>query len=53
MIIEFLALKLLPNHNLWFQQDGALAHTAVMNMAALGHLFPQHLIFFSLGLFEK
>jgi hypothetical protein len=33
MISEFLALKLPPNHNLWFQQDGATAHTAVIILA--------------------
>ena len=33
------ALKLPPNYNLWFQQDGAVAHTSVINMAEL-RLFP-------------
>jgi len=40
MINEFITAKLPPNHNLWFQQDGATAHTAVIRMAAL-RLFPQ------------
>jgi hypothetical protein len=46
MINEFVALKLPPNHNLWFQQDGVMAHMAVISVASLGHLFLQHLIFF-------
>jgi len=44
MINEFLAPKLPPNHNLWFQQDGATAHRAVISMAALRLLFPQRVI---------
>jgi hypothetical protein len=40
MINEFLALKLPPNHNLRFQQDGATAHTAVISMP----LFQQRVI---------
>jgi hypothetical protein len=39
MVNEFLAPKLPPNHNLWFQQNGATAHTAVIRMAAPCHLF--------------
>ena len=38
MINEFLVPVLLPNHNLWFQQDGATAHMAVIRTAAL-HAF--------------
>ena len=30
MTNEFLAPKLPPNHNLWFQQDGATAHKVVI-----------------------
>jgi len=30
MINEFLASKLPQNHNMWFQQDGAMAHMAVI-----------------------
>lgn len=30
--------------DLWFQQDGATAHTARASMAVLRHLFPNHLI---------
>ena len=43
MIKEFLATKLPPNHNLWFQRNGAAAHTAVIRMAAPRHLFPQQM----------
>jgi hypothetical protein len=46
VINEFLAPKLPPNHNLWFQQDGAMAHMAVISMSLLGCLFLHHLIFF-------
>jgi len=46
MINEFLALKLPPNQNLWFQQDGAMAHLAVISVALLVSLLLQHLIFF-------
>jgi len=42
MINEFLSPNLpLNNGTLWFQQDGATAHTAVISIAALHHLFPQ------------
>ena len=41
MINEFLAPKLPPHHNLWFQQDGATSHTAVISVAALRSLFSQ------------
>jgi hypothetical protein len=41
MINEFLATKLPPNHNLWFQQDDTLPHTAVISIAVLHCLFPQ------------
>jgi hypothetical protein len=34
MINEFLAPKLPPKHNLWFQQDGTAAHMAVIKMTA-------------------
>jgi len=44
IIIEFLAPKLPQNHNLWFQQNGAKAHTAVISMAVLHLLFPQRVI---------
>jgi len=45
MINEFLSLNLPPNNGtLWFQQDGATAHTAVISMAALRHLFLQWVI---------
>lgn len=40
IINEFLALKLPPNHDLWFQQDGATAHSAVISMP----LFQQRVI---------
>jgi hypothetical protein len=43
-INEFLALKFPPNHNLWFQQDGAGTHTAVKSITAICHLFPQRVI---------
>jgi len=39
MINEFLAPKLPPHHNLWFQQDGATSHTAVISVAALRRVF--------------
>ena len=42
--VFILAPKLPPNHNLWFQQDGSTAHTAVISMAALSLLFPQRMI---------
>jgi hypothetical protein len=44
MIDEFLSPKLPPVHNLWFQQFGATAHTAVVSMAGLRCLFPQRVI---------
>jgi hypothetical protein len=44
MINEFLATKLPPNHNLWFQQDGATPHMTVINMAVLHRLFPQQVL---------
>jgi len=40
-----IAPKLPPNHNMWFQQDGAMAHTTVINMAELHSLFLQWVIF--------
>jgi hypothetical protein len=43
MINEFLAPKLPPNHNVWFQQNGATSHTAVIRMAAPHLLFPQRM----------
>jgi len=43
MINEFLAPKLPPNHNLWFQQNDSTAHTAMIRMAAPHHLFPQRM----------
>ena len=42
IIIEFVAPKLQPNRNLWFQQDGAMPHMTVINMAVFHHLFPQN-----------
>jgi hypothetical protein len=42
-----IAPKLPPNHNLWFQQDGAMAHTAVINLGELHCLFLQQVIFCS------
>jgi hypothetical protein len=45
MINEFLSLNLPPNSGtLWFQQDGASAHRAVISIAAFRHLFPQRVI---------
>jgi hypothetical protein len=44
MINEFLSPNLPPNHTLWFQQDGAMAHTAVISIAALRCLFPQWVV---------
>jgi len=45
MINEFLSPNLPPNNGtLWFQQDGATAHTAVISIAALRRLFPQRVI---------
>jgi hypothetical protein len=35
MISEFLISKLPPNHNLWYQQDCATVHTAVISKAEL------------------
>ena len=46
MINEFLSPNLPPNNGtLWFQQNGAMAHTAVISIAALRHLFPQLVIY--------
>jgi len=45
MINEFLSPNLPPNNGtLWFQQDGATAHTAVISIAALRRLFPQRVV---------
>jgi len=45
MINEFLSPNLPPNNGtLWFQQDGATAHKAVISIAALRRLFPQRVI---------
>jgi len=44
IINELLALKLPPNHNLWFQQDANTAPMAVISKAVLRHLFPQWVI---------
>jgi hypothetical protein len=42
-INEFIAPKLTPHHNLWFQQDCATAHAAVISVAALRCFFSQRL----------
>jgi len=34
MISEFVDPKLPPDRSLWFQHDGSVTHTAVINMAA-------------------
>jgi hypothetical protein len=39
MINECLVPKLPPKHNMWFQQNGATAHTAVISMAVLHFCF--------------
>jgi len=45
MINEFLSLNLPPNNGtLWFQQDGATTHTAVISITALRCLFLQRVI---------
>jgi hypothetical protein len=44
MINEFPASNLPPNHTVWFQQDSATAHTALISMAAFRHFFPQRVI---------
>ena len=45
MINEFLSPNLPPSSGtLWFQQDGAKAHTAVISIAAFRCLFPQRVI---------
>ena len=45
MINEFLSPKLPPNSGtLWFQQDGATAHTAVISIVAFRRWFPQRVI---------
>jgi hypothetical protein len=38
-------IQSISNENLWFQQDGATAHTAGISMAALRKSFPQRLNF--------
>ena len=44
-ISEFLSPNFPPNNDtLWFQQDGATAHRAVISIAALRRLFPQRVI---------
>ena len=45
MINEFLSPNLPPNSGtLWFQQDGATAHTAVISIAAFRRFFLQRVI---------
>ena len=45
MINEFLSLNLPPNSGtLWFQQDGAMAYTAVISIAAFHRFFPQRVV---------
>jgi len=45
MINEFLSPNLPPNSGtLWFQQDGATAHTVGISFAAFRRLFPQRVI---------
>jgi len=45
MINEFLSPNLPPNSGtLWFQQDGATVHTAVISIAAFRRLFPRRVI---------
>jgi len=44
MINEYLVPKLPPKHNMWFQQNGATAHTAVISKAVLHFLFLQQVI---------
>ena len=45
VINEFLSPNLPPNNGtLWFQQDGATAHTAVISIAELRRLFPRRVI---------
>jgi len=45
MINEFLSPNLPPNNGtVWFQQNGATAHTAVISIAALRRLFSQRVI---------
>ena len=41
---EFLAPQLPPDHNLWFQQYGAMPHMTVIRMAVLHYLFAQQVI---------
>ena len=63
MIEQFLKPKLLSlgNTEIWFQQDGATAHTASKSMRILKEMFPSRLIsirgdiswLFSLGLFKR
>jgi len=45
MINEFLSPNFPPNNGiLWFQQDGATAHSAVISIATLRRLFTQRVI---------
>lgn len=44
MLQTFLVPELHEHENLWFQQDGATAHTARISMAVLRNLFPGRLI---------
>jgi len=45
MINEFLSPNLPPNNGtLWFQQDGATTHMAVISITVLSRLFPQRVI---------
>jgi hypothetical protein len=44
MITKFLVKKFPPNHNLWFQQNGVMAHMAMISMAELHFLFLQQVI---------
>jgi hypothetical protein len=44
MINEFLALKFPLNYNLWFQQNSAMAHRAVVGVTVLRCLFLQRVI---------
>ena len=44
MFQTFLVPEIQDNDGLWFQRDGATAHTAVISMTALRNLFPGCLI---------
>ena len=48
MLVEFLQPRLnnlgYRNSNLWFQQDGATAHTATKSMEVLRKMFPSRLV---------